>query len=182
MYTMLKRQLSHLKSCKLDRHQVYTSYIFYAWLRLVLCCKHDHSHAFMWPLLAVCIILLYNHIHRKVESCMQSWTGVHLGKFPMVQRTMFCMCCNLKRWVSIANSQARQAQVIIDLISALWRVHLMLVLKCSLLNRELVLINVLKALASIISMCSLHVILLSNITQIYSTWLTKRMFHLLNVR
>jgi hypothetical protein len=45
----------------------------------------------------------------------------------------------------------------------------MLVLKCSLLNRELVLTNVLKALTSIISMRSLQVILLSKFTQIYFT-------------
>jgi hypothetical protein len=43
------------------------------------------------------------------------------------------------------------------LMSALWRVSLMLVLNCSLLNREYILINVLKALASISSMCNLHV-------------------------
>jgi hypothetical protein len=34
----------------------------------------------------------------------------------------------------------------------------MLVLNCSLLNREYTLINVLKALASITSMCGFHVI------------------------
>jgi hypothetical protein len=40
----------------------------------------------------------------------------------------------------------------------------MLALKRSLLNREYIIMNVLKALASIISMCNLHVILLSKIT------------------
>jgi hypothetical protein len=40
----------------------------------------------------------------------------------------------------------------------------MLVLKRSLLNRKVFLINVLKALVSIIFICSLHVILLSKIT------------------
>jgi hypothetical protein len=39
----------------------------------------------------------------------------------------------------------------------------MLALNRSLLNREYILMNVLKALASIISMCNLHVILLSKI-------------------
>jgi hypothetical protein len=43
----------------------------------------------------------------------------------------------------------------------------MLALKHSLLNTELILINVLKALASIIFMCSLHVIILPKITQIF---------------
>jgi hypothetical protein len=43
----------------------------------------------------------------------------------------------------------------------------MLALNSSLLNREYILINVLKALASIISMCNLHVIFLSKITPRY---------------
>jgi hypothetical protein len=41
----------------------------------------------------------------------------------------------------------------------------MIGLNRSLMNRKYILINVLKALASIISICSLHVILLSKITQ-----------------
>jgi hypothetical protein len=43
----------------------------------------------------------------------------------------------------------------------------MLALNRSLLNREYTLINVLKALASIICMCNLHVIFLSKITPRY---------------
>jgi hypothetical protein len=39
----------------------------------------------------------------------------------------------------------------------LWRVSLMLTLNRSLLNKEYILMNVLKALASIISMCNLQV-------------------------
>jgi hypothetical protein len=42
-----------------------------------------------------------------------------------------------------------------DLMRALWRVNLMLALNRSLSNREYTLINVLKALASIICMCNL---------------------------
>jgi hypothetical protein len=64
--------------------------------------------------------------------------------------------------LSAANSQAGQAEVIIDLISALWRVSLMLELKRSLLNREQILTNILNALVSIISMCSFHVIVNDN--------------------
>jgi hypothetical protein len=41
-------------------------------------------------------------------------------------------------------------------MSALWRVNLMLALNRSLFNREYILMNVLKALASIISMCNFH--------------------------
>jgi hypothetical protein len=51
-----------------------------------------------------------------------------LGKFPMVQGTLFCRHCNhiICRWVVYANSQAGQTQVITDLIKALLRVNLML--------------------------------------------------------
>jgi hypothetical protein len=58
--------------------------------------------------------------------------------------------CNFSRWLSTANSQVGYAKVIILLMSALWRLNLMLVLNRSLFNREYILINVLKALASII--------------------------------
>jgi hypothetical protein len=51
----------------------------------------------------------------------------------------------------------------------------MLVLNRSLLNREYILINVLKALASIISMCNLHVTL-SKITPRYFTLFTNGMY------
>jgi hypothetical protein len=35
---------------------------------------------------------------RKVEAVCKSRTGVHLGKFPVVRRTLFCRRCNFKRW------------------------------------------------------------------------------------
>jgi hypothetical protein len=52
----------------------------------------------------------------------------------------------------------------------------MFALKCSLLNREYVLINALKALVSIVFICSLNVIFLSNITPRYFTLFTNGMF------
>jgi hypothetical protein len=58
----------------------------------------------------------------------------------------------------------------------------MLELNRSLLNREYILMNVLKALASIICMCSLDVILLSNNTPRYFTLFTKGIFRPFNVR
>jgi hypothetical protein len=58
----------------------------------------------------------------------------------------------------------------------------MLALNCSLLNREHILINVLKAFASIVPMRILHVIFLSNITQTYFTLFTHGKFHPFNVR
>jgi hypothetical protein len=62
------------------------------------------------------------------------------------------------------NSQTEEAYVIMDLKSALWRISLMLVLNRSLLIREYGLISALKSLVSIVFMCSLHVMFLSNIT------------------
>jgi hypothetical protein len=67
-------------------------------------------------------------------------------------------------------------------MSALWRVSLMLVLNRSLLNREYILVNVLKALASIISTCNLHVTFLSKITSRYFTLFTNWIFRPFNVR
>jgi hypothetical protein len=58
----------------------------------------------------------------------------------------------------------------------------MLAFNHSLFNREYNLMNVLKALASIFSMCNLHVILLSKVTPIYFTLFTNEMFHPFNVR
>jgi hypothetical protein len=58
----------------------------------------------------------------------------------------------------------------------------MLLLNRSLLNREYILINVLKALASIISMCYLHVTLLSKIIPRYFTLFTNGISHPFNVR
>jgi hypothetical protein len=52
----------------------------------------------------------------------------------------------------------------------------------SLLIMQYTLINVLKAMASIISMCNLHVILLPKITQRYFTLFTNGMFRSFNIR
>jgi hypothetical protein len=58
----------------------------------------------------------------------------------------------------------------------------MLALSHSLLNMEYNLMNVLKALASIISICNLRIILLSKITPRYFTLFTNGMFRPFNVR
>jgi hypothetical protein len=97
-----------------------------------------------------------------LKALCNSRTGVRLGKLPIVRFTF-------SKWVSAANSQAGQTLVITDLMSTLWRANLMWELNRSLSNREYVLINALKALASIVLMCSLHVILISNITPRYFT-------------
>jgi hypothetical protein len=69
----------------------------------------------------------------------------------------------------VLSGENSQAGASMNLISALWRVTLTLELKRPLLNRDQILINVLMALASIIHMCSLHVILLPKITLRYFT-------------
>jgi hypothetical protein len=53
-----------------------------------------------------CYVIIYI---RKVESHVQISDYLHLGKFPMVQRTLFCRRCNFKMWVSDANSLLGQA-------------------------------------------------------------------------
>jgi hypothetical protein len=58
----------------------------------------------------------------------------------------------------------------------------MLMLNRSFFNREYNLMNVLKALASIVSMCNLHVILLSRIIPRYVTIFTNGIFRPFNVR
>jgi hypothetical protein len=57
----------------------------------------------------------------------------------------------------------------------------MLALNRLLLNREYILMNVLKALASIVSMRNLHVIFLSKITPRYFTLFTNGIFRPFNV-
>jgi hypothetical protein len=59
-YLMLQRQLSHLTCCKIDHLQAQASYIFCAWLHLVLYREHVHSHDSVWLLFLVSTILLYN--------------------------------------------------------------------------------------------------------------------------
>jgi hypothetical protein len=58
----------------------------------------------------------------------------------------------------------------------------MLSLSRSLLNKEYILMNALKALALIICMCNLHAILLSNNTPTYFTLFTNGIFRPFNVR
>jgi hypothetical protein len=69
---------------------------------------------------------------------------VRLEKLPVVGRNLFRGICNFKREVSAENPQDGQAQVIIDLMGALWRISLMLALYRLLLNGEQALRNVLK--------------------------------------
>jgi hypothetical protein len=85
----------------------------------------------------------YVIIHvRNLESCMLEL--MCLGNLPVVRRTLFCTRCNFNRCVSATNSQA---EVVADLIRALYMVNLILVLNCLLLNRGYILMNVQKALA-----------------------------------
>jgi hypothetical protein len=94
------------------------------------CCEHIHSHDFIRLLLVACTILLYNRIHAE-------------GWDPRANRGPVCTLENFQWFgepcfvgaviwqASAANSQAGQAWVITDLISALCRISLMLALKRS---------------------------------------------------
>jgi hypothetical protein len=44
-----------------------------------------------------CYIIIY--ICRRLKAVCKSWTGVQLGKFPVVWKTLFCRRCNLKRLI-----------------------------------------------------------------------------------
>jgi hypothetical protein len=98
-----------------------------------------------------------------------------LGKFPLARRTLFCRRCNFSRLFA-ANSQAGQAKIMILLMISLWRTSLMLVFNRSLLNREYILINVLKALALTISMRNLHETFLSKTAPRYFILFTNGMY------
>jgi hypothetical protein len=95
--------------------------------------------------------------------------------------TLLCRRCNVTKWVSAANFQAGVALVYTDVMRALWRVDFMLALNCSFLNREYTLMNVLKALASIISMCTIHVTL-SKVASRYFALFINGTFRPINVR
>jgi hypothetical protein len=49
------------------------------------------------------------YMNGRLKAVCKSRTGLHLGKLPMLRRTLFVRRCNFKRWVSAANSQAGQA-------------------------------------------------------------------------
>jgi hypothetical protein len=73
---------------------------------------------------------------------------------------LFCRCWNFKWWICSANSRVGQPWAIIDQMSALWMINLMLMLDWSLLNRE-------QTLASIVSVCTVHISLSVNDYMIY---------------
>jgi hypothetical protein len=95
-----------------------------------------------WMTLACCLHSLIITYDIWKDICM-SRIGVFLGNLPVVRRTLFCRCWSFIRCVSAANSQAGRAYVIMDLIRALWRVNLLLVLNRSFLIKEYNLRNVL---------------------------------------
>jgi hypothetical protein len=101
IYFMLQGQFSHLNSSKLDPRKIYASYIqvFCAWLRLVRCLEHVHSHDFVWLLLVACKAFLqsYNYIHTEGwKATRKSGTGMRLGKFPMVEESCFAVAAILR--------------------------------------------------------------------------------------
>jgi hypothetical protein len=81
--------------------------------------------------------VIWSYTYGRPKAECKSPTGVHLGKFPMMQRTSFFTRCSFKRYLYAANSQEGQVEVISHLITALWKVGFMLALKRSLLNKEI---------------------------------------------
>jgi hypothetical protein len=45
----------------------------------------------------------------RLKTVCKSRTSVHLGNFPTVRRTLFCMRCNFEKYVTAAGSQAGQS-------------------------------------------------------------------------
>jgi hypothetical protein len=108
-YLMLQWQISHLNGRKLDHRQV-SALIFslsgfilsYTADMFILMILYDFR---LFPPQFYYIILYI----RKVESCMQIADRCAFWKFPLVRRTLFCMRCNFKRYMSAVNSQAGKA-------------------------------------------------------------------------
>jgi hypothetical protein len=72
------------------------------------------SSPLQWLLLADYTILLYNRIHTaRLKAACTSRMSVHLEKFPMVRKTLFCRLCNSKRSASAANPEGEQAEVLV---------------------------------------------------------------------
>jgi hypothetical protein len=121
---------------------------------------------------------MYNHI----ESLMQFADRRVSWKIASGAENLVLQALNFNRWVSASNSQAGQTYVIRDLMRALWRSSLILVLNRFLLNMGYVVINALKALASISSMFGIHVIFLSNTIPRYFKLFTNGIFRAFSVR
>jgi hypothetical protein len=79
-----------------------------------------------------------------------------VGEFSVVRRTLFCRRCKM----SAVISQVGQAQVIIDVINAVWMRSLILTLNRLVLNRGRFYNELSEGLGLVICMFSLHVILL----------------------
>jgi hypothetical protein len=107
---------------------------------------------------------------------------VFLDKLSVMLIALFCRRCNFNRGVSAADSQVRQTGAIAGLMRALWKVNLVLVLNRSILNGRYILMNILKAFASIVSLCGLPVISLAKITPKCFTLFTNGMSCQFDVR
>jgi hypothetical protein len=104
-----------------------------------------------------------------------SWASARLGNLTVMRRTLFCRRCKFKKVVSAVNSQEGR-QVIIDLISVLKGINLVPELNRLFFKRQ-TRINALKDSVAIVSICILHVIVLTNITAWYFTKFWKDIFH-----
>jgi hypothetical protein len=98
--------------CKRTPSYANVSSLLY-FLCLASLCPMLQTRSFSWfCMTSVCclhsfVIRLYTC--RRLKAVCKCGIGVHLRKFPMVRRILFCRYCNFKRQVSAANSQAGQA-------------------------------------------------------------------------
>jgi hypothetical protein len=72
-----------------------------------------------------------------LEAIFIGELSVIFGNLPLVQKILFCRNFSFIRWVSAVNSQMGQAEVISDLMAALWEVKLVSVLNRSLCSEGL---------------------------------------------
>jgi hypothetical protein len=144
----------------LDRRQVYATC---GGLRLVQYYEHLHFHGFVWLLLVICIILLYNHVSTEIwKPCANRELMCALENFQWSGESYFAGAA-----ISVDGCLPQTSRygkhIMILLISPLWRVNLMLALNRSFLNRECSLIN---AHFYVISPCNF---LIEDYTEIFFT-------------
>jgi hypothetical protein len=113
------------------------------------------------------VVLSWAHFIDSIFETPPTWRVMFLY-FPQEQGSPVVCCLSNIHFIAWC-----MAYVIMDLIRALWRVNLLLVFNWSPLNKEYNLINVLWAFVVTISMCNLHVIVVSKITTRYFILFTK---------
>jgi hypothetical protein len=75
--------------------------------------SYAHNTFILMILYGFCLLpaqfFIQSYTYGRLKVVCKSRTGVHLGKFPMVRRTLVCRRCNFKNYMSGADSQAGPA-------------------------------------------------------------------------